>query len=115
MSFNVNFIIIFIYYIEWITNGSSCRVLSLKILSWFSSITFPDSHFFPFLKQEISPSSETSIANARSHDFIELVIVSLLILLHDVRTHSTTSLLGAGFMLTCSCIFMLSICKPFII
>ena len=96
------------------TNGSSCRVLSIKILSWFSSIAFLDSHFFPFLKQEISPSSKPSIANERPHDFIETTIVSLLISFHDVRTHSATSLLGTSF-ITCSSIFRLSICKPFII
>ena len=81
------------------TNGSFCRMLSLKIWSCFSSIAFLDSHVFLFLKQQISLSSEPSMADARPHEFIELSIVLLLIALHDVRTHSTTNLLGTSFML----------------
>ena len=88
MSFNVNSIIIFIDY-EMGAVFKNLHGAVIKNLSWFSSIAFPNSHSFPFL---------SSIANARPHDFIELAVVSLLISLHDVRTHSTTSLFGTGLL-----------------
>ena len=92
-----------------ISNGFSCRFLSFRFSICVFNKAFHAAHFLPSLKHEIKSPCVPSIANARPHELIDLANVSLDLSCQDLVTHSTTSLLGTGF------IFPVSVysCFPF--
>ena len=89
-----------------ISNGFSCRFLSFKLSICVFNKAFLAAHFF-ILKHEFKSSCVPSIANARPHGFIDLANISLDMTCQDLISHSTTSLLGTGF------IFPASVCSCF--
>ena len=78
---------------------------------WKAAFDFPTTlclpSIFPFLKQDITPSSLPSIARAREHDFIECATISVEISSHHLIIHSPTSPLGIGFMFPAAVIHVL--------
>ena len=92
-----------------ISNGFSCRFLSSKFSICVFNKALLAAHFLNSIKHEIKSSCVPSIANAWPHDIIELVNVLLDMSCQKLITHSTTNLLGTGF------IFLASVylCFPF--